>query len=121
MPRKQEQQEENLYRRRSVPQQIPDGQQEAVDKERQQVLEQYDKIREEIGLINSDADFLENSVLAISEEALAYRGPMSFIKALFRWSPLAVDILANKKAAATLRSSAARMEALLANNELPPR
>lgn len=92
-----------LYNRRSMPQIVPQDQVDAVESERRAVLDQYTVIQAEIDQLKADADFLEFSVNAISDKALTQPKAELFMR----------EVVANRKAAASLRASITRMEDLL--------
>ncbi len=95
-------QEDNMYTRRSTIQSVPLEQEKAANEEFLKVLNEAPLIKAEIELLIADAEALENSVLAISEKALE-ETPELFVR----------EVLANRKAAASIRASVTRMEALI--------
>lgn len=95
-------QEDNMYTRRSTVQSVPLEQEKAANEEFLKVLNEAPLIKAEIELLIADAEALENSVLAISEKALE-ETPELFVR----------EVLANRKAAASIRASVTRMEALI--------
>ena len=95
-------QEDNMYTRRSTIQSVPLEQEKAANEEFLKVLNEAPLIKAEIELLIADAEALENSVLAISEKALE-ETPELFVR----------EVLANRKAAASIRASVLRMEALI--------
>lgn len=95
-------QEDNMYTRRSTIQSVPLEQEKAANEEFLKVLNEAPLIKAEIELLIADAEALENSVLAISEKALEEK-PELFVR----------EVLANRKAAASIRASVTRMEALI--------
>lgn len=91
-----------MYTRRSTIQSVPLEQEKAANEEFLKVLNEAPLIKAEIELLIADAEALENSVLAISEKALE-ETPELFVR----------EVLANRKAAASIRASVTRMEALI--------
>ena len=91
-----------MYTRRSTIQSVPLEQEKAANEEFLKVLNEAPLIKAEIELLIADAEALENSVLAISEKALE-ETPELFVR----------EVLANRKAAASIRASVVRMEALI--------
>ncbi len=54
-------QEDNIYRRQTVPQAVPLQQEEAADKERLQVLDEYPLIKAVIERLNADIAFYDSN------------------------------------------------------------
>jgi len=92
--------EDNFYRRQSVPQMIPKDQEDALERERQQVLDDHPVIQEVIESLRERIEFYK-SIDAIPTEITVH--PDEFMHV----------VAANKLTVSNLETEAVRLEELI--------